>query len=123
MEKTQGSKLRKNIWRLIIITIAGSLIYGLPYFRSYVYDAYLETYNLTNTQMGTFGSIFGVMGACSYLFGGVVADYVKPRKLMAISLVVSGAIRWIVVISTSFAFFSAVSWASCSILLMRACAS
>ncbi len=90
MEKTQGSKLRKNIWRLIIITIAGSLIYGLPYFRSYVYDAYLETYNLTNTQMGTFGSIFGVMGACSYLFGGVVADYVKPRKLMAISLVVSG---------------------------------
>ena len=90
MEKTQGSKLRKNIWRLIIITIAGSIIYGLPYFRSYVYDAYLETYNLTNTQMGTFGSIFGVMGACSYLFGGVVADYVKPRKLMAISLIVSG---------------------------------
>ena len=90
MEKTQGSKLRKNIWRLIIITIAGSMIYGLPYFRSYLYDAYLETYNLTNTQMGTFGSIFGVMGACSYLFGGVVADFVKPRKLMAISLILSG---------------------------------
>ena len=90
MAENQGSKLRKNIWRLVLITIAGSLIYGLPYFRSYVYDAYLETYNLTNTQMGTFGSIFGVMGACSYLFGGVVADYVKPRTLMAVSLIVSG---------------------------------
>ncbi|MBQ6622031.1 MAG: MFS transporter [Mogibacterium sp.] len=87
---TQGSKLKKNIWRLVLITIAGSMIYGLPYFRSYVYDAYLETYNLTNTQMGTFGSIFGIMGACSYLFGGIVADYVKPRTLMAVSLILSG---------------------------------
>ena len=86
----QESKLKKNIWRLILITIAGSIIYGLPYFRSYVYDAYVETYNLTNTQMGTFGSIFGIMGACSYLFGGVVADYVKPRILMAVSLILSG---------------------------------
>lgn len=91
-QKVKGmeSKLKKNIWRLIIITIAGSMIYGLPYFRSYLYDAYLETYNLTNTQMGTFGSIFGIMGACSYLFGGVVADIVKPRILMAVSLITSG---------------------------------
>lgn len=90
MENTQESKLKKNIWRLVLIALCGSLIYGLPYFRSYVYDAYVETYNLTNTQMGTFGSIFGVMGACSYLFGGVVADFVKPRTLMSVSLIVSG---------------------------------
>ncbi|MBQ6621594.1 MAG: MFS transporter [Mogibacterium sp.] len=90
MSENQGSKLRKNIWRLVLIAACGSLIYGLPYFRSYVYDAYLETYNLTNTQMGTFGSIFGVMGACSYLFGGVVADLVKPRMLMSVSLVLTG---------------------------------
>ena len=74
----------------MLISLCGSLIYGLPYFRSYVYDAYLATYNLTNTQMGTFGSIFGVMGACSYLFGGVVADLVKPRMLMSVSLILTG---------------------------------
>ena len=85
-----ASKMRKNIWRLVILTIAGSLIYGLPYFRSYYYDAYLETYNLTNVQMGSFGSIFGVFGMISYLFGGVVADLVSPRKLLSISLVLTG---------------------------------
>ena len=53
------SKLRGNMWRLIILAVAGSLIYGLPYFRTYYYDAYLQAYNLTNTQMGVFGSIFG----------------------------------------------------------------
>ena len=55
------------MWRLIILAVAGSLIYGLPYFRTYYYDAYLQAYNLTNTQMGTLGSMFGVFGMISYL--------------------------------------------------------
>ncbi len=91
MNENTSSKLKKNLWRLVILTIAGSLIYGLPYFRSYYYDAYLETYNLTNTQMGTFGSIFGILGAISYLFGGVVADMISPRKIMSVSLILTGA--------------------------------
>ena len=77
--------------RLVILTTAGSLIYGLPYFRSYYYDAYLEVYHLTNTQMGTFGSIFGVLGAISYLFGGIVADMISPRMIMSVSLILTGA--------------------------------
>lgn len=88
METT--SKLRKNLFTLIVITISGAMIYGLPYFRLYFYDAYLSTYNLTNTQMGTFGSMFGIFGMISYLFGGVVADIVSPRKLMSVSLILTG---------------------------------
>lgn len=84
------SKLKKNMLRLILISIAGTMIYGLPYFRSYYYDAYLQTYGLTNSQMGMFGSIFGIMGACSYLFGGVVADMFSARKLMTISMILTG---------------------------------
>lgn len=84
------SKLRGNMWRLIILAVAGSLIYGLPYFRTYYYDAYLLAYNLTNTQMGTLGSMFGVFGMISYLFGGVVADFISPKKLISISLVLTG---------------------------------
>ena len=76
--------------RLILISIAGTMIYGLPYFRSYYYDAYLQTYGLTNSQMGMFGSIFGIMGACSYLSGGVVADMFSARKLMTISMILTG---------------------------------
>lgn len=91
MSENTTSKLKSNLWRLVILTIAGSLIYGLPYFRSYYYDAYLETYHLTNTQMGTFGSIFGILGAVSYLFGGVVADMISPRKIMSVSLILTGA--------------------------------
>jgi len=40
--------------------------------------------------MGMFGSMFGVFGMISYLFGGVVADMVSPRKLMSVSLILTG---------------------------------
>lgn len=90
MSADNTSKLKKHMFHLVVITIAGAMIYGLPYFRSYFYDAYLETYHLNNTQMGTFGSMFGIFGMISYLFGGVVADMVSTRKLMSVSLILTG---------------------------------
>ena len=51
---------------------------------------YLEVYHLTNTQMGVFGSIFGVFGMISYLFGGYLADRVSIRLLLTVSLVGTG---------------------------------
>ena len=90
MSELKTSRLKQNMWRLVLITISGAAIYGLPYFRSYYYDAYLETYHLTNTQMGMFGTMFGIFGMVSYLFGGIVADIISPRKLMSISLVLTG---------------------------------
>lgn len=85
-----GEKLQKNLFAILIISVGGAIIYGLPYFRYDYYDAYLEVYNLTNTQMGVFGSIFGVFGMISYLFGGYVADRVSIKKILVFSLVGTG---------------------------------
>ena len=30
--------------------------------------------------MGTLGSMFGVFGMISYLFGGIVADFISPKS-------------------------------------------
>ena len=94
MAEKVTSKLKGNMWRLIILAIAGSLIYGLPYFRTYYYDAYLEAYNLTNTQMGALGSMFGIFGMISYLFGGVVAD--------SISLILTGVAGFCHLFATNY---------------------
>ena len=40
--------------------------------------------------MGVFGSIFGVFGMISYLFGGYLADRVSIRILLTASLVGTG---------------------------------
>ncbi|MBP6143183.1 MAG: MFS transporter [Proteocatella sp.] len=85
-----GEKLRSNFVTLLIIASGGTIIYGLPYFRYDYYDAYLATYNLTNIQMGTFGSIFGIFGMISYFFGGYIVDKFSIRNILSVSLVLTG---------------------------------
>ncbi|MGB5824307.1 MAG: MFS transporter [Proteocatella sp.] len=85
-----GEKLMNNFALLLIIAAGGTIIYGLPYFRYDYYDAYLATYNLTNIQMGTFGSIFGIFGMISYFFGGYIVDKFSIRNILSISLVLTG---------------------------------
>lgn len=88
---TEQPSLARNWGRIILLALAGSMIYGLPYFRSYYYDAYLETYHLNNTQMGTLGAAFGVLGVLSYLAGGVLADRFSAKTLLVFSLIATGA--------------------------------
>lgn len=85
-----GENLKKNLFTILIVAVGGAIIYGLPYFRYDYYDAYLKAYNLTNVQMGVFGSIYGVFGMVSYLFGGYVADRVSVKKILVYSLVGTG---------------------------------
>ncbi|MCL2602600.1 MAG: MFS transporter [Treponema sp.] len=96
MNSTEGEQaeevplLRKNFFRLILLSIAGAAIYTLPYFRFSYYDVYLEMYNLTEIQMGALGSAYGLLGLVSYLIGGALADIVSTRKLLFFSLVATG---------------------------------
>lgn len=83
-------KLAKNFWAIIIVAFSGAIIYGLPYFRYDYYDAYLKVYHLTDLQMGVFGSILGIFGMISYLFGGVVADRFSTRTILTVSLIGTG---------------------------------
>lgn len=86
----QNKDTYKKFAAILIIAFGGAIIYGLPYFRYDYYDVYLETYNLTNSQMGVFGSILGVFGMISYLLGGVVADRFSTRMILTLSLVGTG---------------------------------
>jgi len=85
-----SDKMAKNFWAILIVAAGGAIIYGLPYFRYDYYDAYLEVYHLTNTQMGVFGSVLGIFGMISYLFGGIVADRFSTRMILTVSLVGTG---------------------------------
>ena len=85
-----GDKMSRNFITIVIVATGGAVIYGLPYFRYDYYDAYLEAYHLTNTQMGVFGSIFGIFGMISYLFGGYLADRFSIRKILTFSLIGTG---------------------------------
>jgi MFS family permease len=88
--KPAAPALKKNLFRLLLLTFSGSIIYGLPYFRLYYYDAYQATYHLSNVQIGSLGSAYGLFGLFSYLLGGVLADRFSAKKLLVFSLVGTG---------------------------------
>lgn len=96
---TPDSKLKKNLVSLIILTLSGSFIYTLPYFRSYYYDAFMQTFGMTNTQMGLCGVCFGGIGAVSYLFGGIIADTFPIKKLIPFSMILTGALGFCLLLS------------------------
>lgn len=86
----KDSQLKKNMPTLIILIISGAFIYALPYFRNYYYDTFVERFNITNTQMGALGSIYGVTSTVSFCFGGFCADRWPTKNLLSISLISTG---------------------------------
>ncbi|EDY2188189.1 MFS transporter [Salmonella enterica subsp. enterica] len=91
MDRQEQGGLKNNLTRIILLSFAGSIIYGLPYFRLYYYDAYQSIYGLTNVQMGLLGSAYGVLGVASYVLGGILADKFKAKKLLIFSMITTGA--------------------------------
>lgn len=39
---SKKSALKKNFLTVILLALAGSIIYGLPYYRFYYYDSYMH---------------------------------------------------------------------------------
>lgn len=113
-----GSKLKKNMPTLLILIISGALIYALPYFRSYYYDAFLKYFNITNTQMGALGSAFGGFSVFAYFLGGFCADRWPARNLMTISLVTTGALGFVLLLFPPYPVVFAIHclWGITSIL-------
>lgn len=85
-----GDKTRRNFVTILLVAAGGAIIYGLPYVHYDYYDAYASVYHLTNTQIGVLGSVIGVFGMISYLFGGFLADKVSIRLLLSVSLIGTG---------------------------------
>ena len=119
MNETQSTgKLKHNMGTLIILCISGAMAYSLPYFRNYYYDDFVALFNLTNTQMGALGSAYGGFSIIAYFLGGFCADRWPARKLMTLSLVVTGLMGFILLLRPPYPVLLAIHalWGITSIL-------
>ena len=91
-EHMETPSLKKNLPLLITLTLSGSFICSLPWFRSYYYNPFMETFGMTNTQMGLCGTALGVGGIAAYLFGGIICDYISIKKLIPAAMISTGAL-------------------------------
>ncbi len=69
-----------------------TLCYTLPYLSSTFYTQFMEAFGLSNEQVGSLISMFGLTAVPGYLFGGLLADRFSPKKLVIISQLLTAVI-------------------------------
>jgi sugar phosphate permease len=74
--------------RLILtLVIAGEAVFGLPFIVARVFrPTLLDVFQITNLQLGSAFSLYGVVAMLTYCPGGPLADRFSPRWLLAVSL-------------------------------------
>lgn len=74
------------------LIIAGESVFLLPFVFARVFrPTLLEVFDLTNLELGTAYSVYGVVAMAAYFFGGPLADKFPARVLLAIALVSTAA--------------------------------
>ena len=73
---------------LLLLILSGEIIFVLPYVLARIFrPTFLEVFDLTNLQLGSLFSVYGVVALLSYVYGGVISDRFQPKNLIASSLI------------------------------------
>ena len=122
------TKSKRNLLVTLLSFMVG-MIYFIPFIRISFYDQTIAALNLTNTQLGFLGSIYGTLAIFCYAVGGILAQKFSPRILIGISLAGTGATTlWqatfpsytsLIIIFALYAVFTTATLWSPYITLMR----
>ncbi|NMA93522.1 MAG: MFS transporter [Clostridiales bacterium] len=84
---------------IVGLSLAGSVIYELPYLKYAYYDSLLAAFDLTNAQSGMLLSVYATSCMLLYIPGGLVADRWSAKKCMLFSLFGTGILGLILCFS------------------------
>jgi sugar phosphate permease len=75
---------------MFALVMAGEAIFGLPFLVARIFrPTLLDVFDITNLQLGTAFSVYGVVAMLAYFPGGALADRFAARTMMASALVIS----------------------------------
>ena len=79
-----------NAQRLLTMTaliISGEAIFSLPFVIARIFrPTLLESFGISNLELGTAFSLYGIVAMLSYFPGGALADRFSARSMMIVSL-------------------------------------
>ena len=85
MDPTTSSSQRTRL--ILTLVVAGEAVYGLPFIVARVFrPTLLDVFEITNLQLGSAFSVYGIVAMLAYFPGGPLADRFSPRWLMATAL-------------------------------------
>lgn len=81
---------KRRFISLLALILAGETIYFLPFVLARIFrPTLLVVFDITNTELGTYFSVYGIVAVFSYFFGGPLADKFPSRHLMSLALVLT----------------------------------
>ena len=116
-------KLKNKALSMFALIVAGEAIFLLPFILIRVFKPFIrEAFVVSDAQLGEVQAFYGITALISYFFGGVIADKWEARKLIAISIFLTGLGGvWMVTIPSIFALkFLYGFWGVSTILLFWA---
>ncbi len=76
---------------IILLILAAEAVFILPFVLQRIFrTTFLESFDISQTELGSCFSAYGIVALVSYLFGGPFADRFKPNLLMSIALILTG---------------------------------
>mgnify|MGYP003633710315 CR=1 FL=1 len=108
---------------MFALIVAGEAIFLLPFILIRVFKPIIrEAFVISDAQLGEVQAFYGITALISYFFGGFIADKWEARKLIAISIFLTGlGGLWMVSIPSIFALkFLYGFWGVSTILLFWA---
>ncbi len=87
---------------IISFSIAGSVIYELPYIRNVYYDKFVDAFGMTNAQVGFLMSAYAIGCLILYIPGGILADKFSTKKMLVLSLMGTGALGIVMALSMNY---------------------
>lgn len=76
---------------LLVLMVVGEGIFLLPFVVTRVFrPTFLTVFEISNLQLGTAFSFYGIVAAFSYFLGGPLADKFRPKTLLISSLIATG---------------------------------
>ena len=80
-----------NLKRTLLLgtlMISGEIVFLLPFVVARIFrPTFLKVFEITNLELGTAFSVYGIVAMVSYFAGGPIADRYSPKKLMTVSLI------------------------------------
>ncbi|HWQ80464.1 MAG TPA: MFS transporter, partial [Anaerovoracaceae bacterium] len=101
MQETKKVGLGRRYLMVLVLTFS-SITYLTPYMCYDFYNQFLEAYQLTDGQMGTLMTFFGLTAMPGYFFGGWLADRFNPKKMVVWSCFLTALVSVAVAFTSNF---------------------
>lgn len=86
----QDKTTKQTLYTIIILILAAEAVFILPFVLPRIFrTTFLESFSISQTELGSCFSVYGIVAIVSYLFGGPLADKFKPNVLMSFALILT----------------------------------